>query len=74
MSTKNKNYDYTAKDRVARERETLIKAGGTRAETTLNAEEAARLDAYVASGRASSRREALRAAVRLLPDPPAAEE
>ena len=63
------NYDYTGKDRVQRQRDALAAAGGARVEVMLDKGEAARLDALVKSGVASSRRAALKYLVQQLPDP-----
>ena len=63
------NYDYTAKERLVRERARLKEANGARVETNLDAEELEQLDAFVAAGGTSSRRAALKHAVSLLMPP-----
>ncbi|WP_199031388.1 hypothetical protein [Ralstonia sp. ASV6] len=62
-------YDYTGKERVARERKALSDAGGARVETLLDAKEVAKLDALITAGVAASRRAALKYLVQQLPDP-----
>lgn len=72
MNTKKQappNYDYTAKERVERQRKALVDAGGGRVEAHLDASELAKLDALVASGVAASRRAALKYLVQQLPEP-----
>jgi len=64
------NYDYTAKDRVERQRKTLVEAGGARVEAQLDASELAKLDALIATGVAGSRRSALKYLVQQLPESP----
>ena len=69
MATRKKtpaNYDYTAKERLVRERALLKEANGARVETNLDADELAQLNAFVAAGGAPSRRAALKHAVSLL--------
>lgn len=68
MTTK-KTHDTTGKDRVARQRQALADAGGARVEAHLDVDDLARLDAVVTSGKATSRRAALKYAVQLLPAP-----
>lgn len=63
------NYDYTGKERVQRERTALMAAGGVRVEALLDASDVARLDAFVATGVASSRRSAIKYLVQQLPEP-----
>lgn len=63
------NYDYTAKDRVERQRKALADAGGKRVEAYLDANELAKLDALVTTGVADSRRAALKYLVQQLPEP-----
>ena len=60
----------TAKDRVERQRKTLVEAGGARVEAQLDASELAKLDALIATGVAGSRRAALKYLVQQLPEPP----
>lgn len=64
-----KNYDYTGTERVARQRQALIDAGGARIDAHLDAADLARLDALIATGAVSSRRAAIKYAVQLLPAP-----
>lgn len=64
-----KSYDYTAKERVERQRATLVESGGARVEAHLSADDLVRLDAVIASGKAGSRRAALKYAVEQLPVP-----
>ena len=68
MVTKNR-YDTTGAQRVERQRKALADAGGARVEAHLDADGLARLDAAIASGKATSRRAALAYAVSLLPPP-----
>ncbi len=69
VGAKPANYDYTAKDRVERQRTALTEAGGARVEAHLDAVELAKLDALIATGVAGSRRAALKYLVGLLPAP-----
>ena len=62
-------YDRTAGERVQRERDAVISAGGARVETLLDQDELERLDALVKSGEVRSRRAGLKYAVRQLPPP-----
>ena len=61
------NYDYNGAERVQRQRQTLAEAGGARVEAHLDADDLARLDALVATGKAVSRRAAVKYAVQQLP-------
>ncbi len=64
------NYDYTAKERVDRERQALKDAGGKRVEAFLDADELEKLDAYAETiGMKDSRRGALKHLVQQLPVP-----
>lgn len=67
--TSSPNYDYTAKERVERQRKALADAGGARVEAHLDADDLARLDQAIAEGKATSRRAALKFAVQQLPAP-----
>lgn len=69
MTTKKQNYDYTSAERVDRQRKVLKEAGGARVEALLDADDLARLDAAIVSGKATSRRAALKYAVQQLPLP-----
>lgn len=69
MPAKKQNYDYTGAERVSRQRQALAEAGGARVEAHLDAADLARLDALIATGKATSRRAALKYAVQQLPLP-----